>query len=581
MSWIIKVLGCLCFFALISCGKGENEKHPTDGKSQTIVNQTIKKEFNEAVQMTATQFTAELNKALERTTAEFQNQAKEVLKKMEDQEKVQVGLDKEALTGELDTVIQQAIARFTNDINQNLEQAITQFRSQTKEILEKEKGDVKNIKAELDAAAQTTVDTFSTEIAKVVTAAQDKVADAIAQAADTAGKKIATDLAETASTTTDDITSGIAEATTDAKDKVADAIAQAADTAGKKIATDLAETSDTASSRVTDSIENTTAMANLPMTINTAINKAINDLKQQMAQIVQDTQKNPPTGAADPAPDPVINAMDRANVIIQTVVKNLESFVDKELTLESTSTNGSTQQGVIKQIFEDRTIQWNIIVTEEDKTHLADEIVNTIYNNNQYKFGLNNLINVVISNINTINMPREETAMLTEHEETRLINKFNMEMNTAVRALVEKRIRYNVGKIIDTKTAAEAVYTLQFDVGSVIPHRFYGKPIQMFISMQNSTKNFLLQTKGDCVRIKKEYLSHINLVLLYTNPVIQTNFPNFISELCHHRDEKYKCQPGNYNIQQVGEGESIDYVLRWEKSKRNNESHCQVFPDDE
>ncbi len=302
-------------------------------------------------------------------------------------------------------------------------------------------------------------------------------------------------------------------------------------------------------------------------------NEEVRKTISQAPHIIQEPIK------ASELSDPMTEARNKAQFIIQSVVKNLRPFLDRELLFESAS---GTKKGVVKQIFEDMEIKWEQVVTEQEKTDLADKIMSTIYSDDeQYKYGLKNIHTALMINLTDIKVPEEDTVMLTANEKVILTNEFSIEVRQAVEKLIEERIRYNVDKIIDIETAAEAVYTLQFDVKSSLPHKIFGKPIQLFISMREGedSQSVVLWRKGDCVRIKKEHLPSVTLVLLYTNPAIAMNVPNPMFQLCGPKEEKYRCHPGNYNIQRVGEEEGIDYVLSWEKQTEDNIAFsCQTFP---
>ncbi|MDE0119363.1 MAG: hypothetical protein OXM55_05060 [Bdellovibrionales bacterium] len=518
-------IGFLFLFVLVSCSKSTHAPLSPSGELPMAVHQEMKQDLSEEVQKATRQFTAELSKALAQATTEFRNHTENILKKRE--RKVQVKLDKEALTSDLDTVIQNTRTRFTSDINTIVDEALSQFRSQVEGVIKENKTDAVTLEEEANKA----ISWFNQEMGKTIGRAKK------------------------------DITEWMEDIKTDMK------------AAGTETREDVKEEIKTVGAEVRAGITDETVTATLAM-MNMEIGKITNDalsrFKQEVTSLIQDTIKT--------SDDPMTKARNKAQFIIQSVVKNLRLFLDRELLFESAS---GKKQGLIKQIFEDIEIKWEQVVTEQDKTDLADKIISTIYSDDeQYKHGLKNINTALMINLKNIKVPEEDTVMLTVNEKRTLTNEFSVEIRRAVENLIKEQIRYNVDKIIDVETAPEAVYTLQFDVESSLPHKIFGKPIQLFISMRKGedSQNVVLWRKGDCIRIKKEHLPSITLVLLYTNPAIAMNVPNPMFQLCDHKEEKYRCQPGNYNIQQVGEEEGIDYVLRWEKLKDNNTSSCQVFP---
>ena len=659
-NWIISI-SCLCFFVLVSCSESIDEQPSPSGKSQTAINQEIKK-FNEVVQTATAQFTKELNKALVQATTEFRNQTEEILKKVEDQKKVQVKLDQEALTSELNTIIQRAMARFTEGINKSLEQATTQFRSQMEEILKKGRGDAEDIKGELDAAVQAAITQFSTEMNKVAmaakndiadgtagaatkardditggigeastaardnvtggigeaatvakgdltggigeasTAARENVAEGIGEASTAARENVTGGIGEASTAARDNVVGGIGEAATVAKDNVTKGIGDAATTARNNVVGGIGEAATAAKDDITGGIGDaaTVARATLAGELDKVMKDATDRFRREAANIIQDARTQ--AGQTSESSCPLTKSINIAKPIVRDAVRNLELIVDRELTIEIPDMYGNMQKGFIERVFDDREIQWEAIVTEQDKAELADQIVSALYNDEKYKYERLGITGALASSIKDTTVPAEEITMLTRGERLTLGCRINVEIRKDVKQLMEERIRYLVDKTIDIETATEAVYTLQFDIASSLPHIFSGKPVALFISMEKAkkpeegtssgegegseeitpaeeedSKNFILSRKGDCVRIKKEDLSSIKITLLYTNPALEGNLPNTGNELCNQTDE-HKCSVGNYNIQQVGEREGINYVLKWARPKGSNSSHCPEFP---
>ena len=615
----------LFLFVLVSCSKSTEEQISPPGGELVNFQKKLKKEFSEAIQQATSQFKKELNKSVVKTTTEFQNQTDQILKKRK--EEVQVKLDKEALTNDLDALIQKTRVRFTSDINLTIDEALARFQRQIEGILEKKKADTVTLEVETHKAIRR----FNEEVSSTIGMAKKDLTEGIKLASSEARADIETGIKSAGSEAREnietgvksagvearkdietgvksagvearkDIETGIKSAGSEARENIETGVKSAGVEARKDIETGIKSAgsearedietgvksagvearkdieegiksaiSETREESVTDKIpEEALAMMNIE--INKITEAALDRFSREAAHLIQDAMT-----ASEPS-NPMTKARKKSQFIIQSSIQNLRIFLDRELLFESAN---RAKNGIVKKIFEDREIHWEQIVTEQDKKELADKIINTIYSGDeQYKYDLKNINTALMINLKDIKIPEEDTIMLTTNEIKTLTNEFNIEIKREVETFIKERIRYNVDKIIDIETATEAVYTLQFDVKSSLPHKRFGKPILLFISMGEgeNVKDIVLGRKGDCVRVKKEHLPLIDVALLYTNPAITMNSPDSISQLCDSKAEKYRCRPGNYNIQQIGEEEGIDYVLRWEKRKDNRALFLSVI----
>ena len=256
---------------------------------------------------------------------------------------------------------------------------------------------------------------------------------------------------------------------------------------------------------------------------------------------------------------------------IEEIVKNSKRFLDDEIKFEK----------IVERALKEENIQWSEITTREDIEQLADQLVNTMYRDEKYKYTIVNFRNALIFNIKPsirdIPFVIEGLINLKADEKIKLNDEINIEFERVVDEFVDERMRYALGRAIDAEISTEAIYTLQFDINSAPLQRDLGKIEVNFISVKGEEEGFYFSTKGDCVRIKKEHLSSIALVLMYTSPAQGMNHPSAWDTLCN-QEEKRKCQAGHYSIKKIGSGPSTDYILQWEKSGSDRSLSCPEFP---
>ena len=338
-------------------------------------------------------------------------------------------------------------------------------------------------------------------------------------------------------------------------------------TAATQLSTELTKVLSTAGDNVITEIDKATQTATTDVTA--SIDAAANRFKTSLTDQIQG-----PATAPKPEPeplDPVTKIIEEARPAIRNIVRNSEVFLDFAV------------EEIVQQAMETLNIQWAEITTEEDKKKLIDQVMDA-FHNSERKYEVKNVHSALMLNIRqtTQNIPIGIVEMvgLKETEKTKVTNEIHSETEKAIKEFIDERMRHAVGRAIDAETAEEAVYTLQFDIRNTLLHRDFGKPINLFISLKKNeeSEGFSLSRRGDCVKIKKEYLSSITLVLQYTNPVVGMNFPYPMIELCNQK-ERRKCQAGHYNIQRVGEGQSIDYVLKWRKMRTDQSLSCSEFPE--
>ena len=602
-------------------------------KAQVELDQeALTSELNAIIQTATTRFTTDINKNLEEVTAQFRNQTEEILKK---------GKGDGDIAGELDAAVQTAITQLNTEIDKaanaardNITSGIADAATEAKgdltggivDAATKAKGDLTSgiadaateakgdltggiadaateAKGDLtggiaDAATEAKGDLTggivdaATEakgdltggIVDAATEAKGDLTGGIADAATEAKGDLTSGIAEASTATRDNVAGGIGEAATAARENVTGGIGEAATAARENIVGGIGEAATAARDNVTGGIGEAATAAGtiLAAKLDKVTKAAIDRFKSKVADIAQNAMKKTPVVQTSGSSCILTEPVNTAKPIIRDAVRNLELFLDRELTFD-VEAGGMKIKGVVKEVFDDREIPWEKITTEQDKVRLTDQIVSTIYNDERYKNHLTPLRSALISNIKDTIVPEEEIAKLTAEERLTLGCRINIEIKKAVGQFVEERIRYIVGKIIDVNTATEAVYTMRFDIASSLPHKKFGKPIHFFISMgEGDDEESVSLSKGDCVRIKKEYLPSITFILLYTNPATGPNFPDNAVKLCDYAKvwslEEPGCQPGNYNIQQVRKGADMDYVLKWERPRGNSASSCQVFP---
>ena len=572
-------------------------------KAQVELDQeALTSELNAIIQTATTRFTTDINKNLEEVTAQFRNQTEEILKK---------GKGDGDIAGELDAAVQTAITQLNTEIDKAANAARDNITSGIADAATEAKGDLTGgivdaateAKGDLtsgiaDAATEAKGDLTggiadaATEakgdltggIVDAATEAKGDLTGGIVDAATEAKGDLTGGIVDAATEAKGDLTGGIADAATEAKGDLTGGIAEASTAARGNVAGGIGEAATAARDNVTGGIGEAATAAGtiLAAKLDKVTKAAIDRFKSKVADIAQNAMKKTPVVQTSGSSCILTEPVNTAKPIIRDAVRNLELFLDRELTFD-VEAGGMKIKGVVKEVFDDREIPWEKITTEQDKVRLTDQIVSTIYNDERYKNHLTPLRSALISNIKDTIVPEEEIAKLTAEERLTLGCRINIEIKKAVGQFVEERIRYIVGKIIDVNTATEAVYTMRFDIASSLPHKKFGKPIHFFISMgEGDDEESVSLSKGDCVRIKKEYLPSITFILLYTNPATGPNFPDNAVKLCDYAKvwslEEPGCQPGNYNIQQVRKGADMDYVLKWERPRGNSASSCQVFP---
>ena len=524
-------------------------------KIQTVLDKKgSTKELNEVIQKTTEQFTGKLNEVSNQVLSEFKTQADSAFKKLEEAKKIQTVLDKKGSTKELNEVIQKTTEQFTEKLDEVSNQVLSEFRTQAdsafKKLEEARKAqtvlDKEDSTKELNEVIQKTTEQFAGKLDEVSNQVLSEFKTQAEAVLKKVGEREATQIHLAEENMTKEVNEVIQTAITQFNTELSTVLSTERD----NIITEMNRVTQTATADVTASVT-----------------AALNRFRRELLEQFQETAATP----EPESPDPITKIMEEARPVIRDIVSNSELFVDFEV------------KEIVQRTIKILNIQWIEITTEEDKEELADQIINTIYNSGR-KHTVRNVHSALMDNIRqsvqNITTITEEIVDLKEVEKMRVTSKIQSETEKAIKRFIDERIRQAVGQTIDTETAEQAVYILQFDVENTPLHRHFGKPINLFVFLkrQEEAETFPLSNKGDCVKIKKEYLSSVTLVLQYTNPVVGMNFPSSMIEFCNPTD-KFKCQAGHYDIQRMGEGQGIDYVLKWRKTQATDQPlSCPEFP---
>ena len=289
--------------------------------------------------------------------------------------------------------------------------------------------------------------------------------------------------------------------------------------------------------------------------------------------------------AETPATTPLTEQEQKARIITDITTDTRK--ITQDTLVNSSSFLNDKIKRIANQTIQEISVNWEDVVSEDDKDELTRQIINGI----QEKLNPNDLKNIIkgikhnawkMVNGMSVTIP---IALGLKGEEIR--KQINTEMESTIKVYIDDFIAHIAGHIVDANTATEAIFTLQFDINASPVHYPYGTLDVIAVKINNKEDSsqgkklsYRLETKGNCVRIKNEWLPKIELIKIYATPLV-----NMVEGSLPHKDGFHyfcsnDCMPGHYNIQITGQDNQsgIDHVLKWAKPNGESPSDCPIFP---